>query len=135
MKKLLSTVLILIVAIIPLCTIVAFGYDYDNDVRFEFNWKALNVNNWLATSPKKEPTYAYSKVKISKSSDDFSGHLWVENSTETMMSEKVKCTNDGTTYVIYYKSGLTFTEGANVYFYGEQSALTTRYVIGRVYPF
>lgn len=135
MKKFLSTILVLIVAIVPLFSMVVMAYDYDNDVRFEFNWKALNVNNWLATSPKQNANYNFSKVKISKSSDDFNGHLWVEIKNGTMLCEKVECTNDGVYYNLPYKSGLTVVKGTNLYFYGEQGGLTTKYVIGRAYPY
>lgn len=135
MKKFLMTLLVFVVAIVPLFSMIAMAYDYDNDKRFELNVRALNLDTLLEESPKEEPNILYSKVKYSASSEDIEGKVWVENVDGDRASAKYEIINDGATRQMFYLADMTFVEGGMVRFYGEQGSASAKYVIGRVYPY
>lgn len=135
MKKFLSTILVLIVAIIPLCTMVAFGYAYTNEKNFSVTMKISGGNTLLTTQTKINANNNFSRVKFYDTSEVNKGYVWIENSAGDMVSGKVYILPDNVSREMTYNNGMTFTKNAKVYFWGEQYNVLTKLVNGTAYTY
>lgn len=135
MKKFLSTVLVLLIAIIPLCSIIAFGYACDNEKDFSVVMKSSGGNTLLATQTKIDAKNNYSRLKFYDTSEVNQGYVWVENSAGDMVSGKVYIFPDNISRELTYKSGMTFIKNAPVYFWGEQYNVVRKLANGTAYTY
>ncbi len=135
MKKFIQTIFVLVVALIPMFTIFAFaGYDY-NTGDINITLSAAGNNTQLCSVKKCAPEERYGKVKFKTSSTFNKANVWIMNSEKKWMSDKVEVLPNGKTVKIPYTTGITFTKGASVVFWGEQYNIASKKAVGTAYGY
>lgn len=137
MKKFVKTLLVLVVALIPMFSIFVSAYDYKRG-SIDTYIKALGNNTQLC-AVEKQSTENYSKVRFSSEDSEFeTAKVWVMTSKKTWMSDKTTAyPNDKNVKIIYKPEdpSVTFSIGSNVIFWGEQSSFSSKKAVGYAYGY
>lgn len=135
MKKFLKVVLVLVLAVTPLFSMVAYAYSIGNEITFQLTLPAAGVNKKLATGQKKNDDYKYACVRLYGSSTYNQANFWIENENGVKISEKVDIEDDGHAHKLNYKDGEALYEGDKVVFFGEQYNIASKTANGVAYPY
>lgn len=135
MKKILKVMLVLVLAVTPLFSMVAYAYSIGNQIAFSVNLSPLDADTWLATGEKKNNDYKYACVGLYGSSTYNQANFWIENENGVEISEKVDVEDDGHAHKLNFKDGCGIYAGEKVVFFGEQGNIKAKTANGIAFPY